>query len=1135
MFDFQQKLLIMKKLLLFIFLLTFSLGQSQTPAAGPSLSPARNAWDVKSQYGNENLVTPNPNAYATIPNIIFDSFGGSTIVGDVTLADDSKVKKYTGHSYSGISANSNVTGLFVANMTHLHIDVWSPDFASFKIKLEAMNGSNVELEVPGAKVQNSWNSYDIDLSTYAGVDLTNLKWIVPVTFGPNNTTLFIANVYFYRPATTQPPTIDPFTIAPQLVGSPNFTITPPVSNSNGAFSYTSSNTSVAQIVNGNEIQIMGAGSSTIIATQSADGGYGSGTASAVFIVTPDASQIPPARNPGYVVSMFTGTPTVYANAVNAIRAPWTAGTTLTTIPNGTNTCLQLDNFGYLGYITDGANFSVAGMSKLHVDIYLNAPLANMFIVLLAPNDNLYNTGPLVAGWNSLDITLATAFPAANLTNIYGIKFEKNIGAPATIFLDNIYFYLEANQPLLSNFSVPSQPFGSPNFTITPPTSNSNGAFTYTSSNTNVAQIVNGNQIQIMNGGSSIITANQAADGPFVAGTIAATFVATFPAPGPSPIPPARPAENVVSMFTGTPPVYANAVNSIRAPWSSGATTLTTIPNGTDTCLQIDNLGFMGYITDGANFSVVGKTKVHLDIYVNAPMANLFVFLLSNGDQLYNTGQLNAGWNSRDLTLATTFPGANLASIYGFKFEQNVGPPTQIYLDNIYFYVSNSEPTLTNFSIPTQPAGAPDFTITPPTSNSPGTFSYFSANTNVATIVNGNEIHIVGGGSSLITATQAAAGGFDAANISTTFVVTFAPPIASPIPPTRDANDVFSMFTGTPSVYANPVGFNMVRSDWTAATTLTTIPNGTNTCLKVDNFGYLGYVTNTEPVRFSVAGMTKLHVDIYLNEPTSNMMIFLLTNGDQLYNTGPLAAGWNPIDIDLSSFVGANLTNVYGFKFEQNVASPYQMYLDNIYFWKPSTKINLKLFVQGYYEGSGSMASVQNNQDFPDYSLPQNTNVEMITVELHDATTIALVASTTAMLHTDGTAVCTFPTAPSGSFYIAVKTRNTVQTWSKFPQTVGLTPLTYDFTSAASQAYDDNQIDLGSGVFGFISGDINSNGAQDDEINPTDYSEWESDSNAFLFGSYATDLNGDGEVNPTDYSIWEANANEFRFALYPTAP
>ena len=198
-------------------------------------------------------------------------------------------------------------------------------------------------------------------------------------------------------------------------------------------------------------------------------------------------------------------------------------------------------------------------------------------------------------------------------------------------------------------------------------------------------------------------------------------------------------------------------------------------------------------------------------------------------------------------------------------------------------------------------------------------------------------------------------------------------------------------------------------------------------------------------------------------------------------------------------------------------------------------VNLKLFIEGYYLGGGLMTTVQNNQDFPDYLLPPNTNVENITVELRDGVSTALVASTTAMLKTDGTAVCTFPTAPSGSFYIAVKTRNTVQTWSKLPQTVGPVPLSYDFSTAATKAFDDNQAAIGGGVYGFFSGDINSNGAQDDEIGPSDYSEWEANANALLFGSYPTDLNGDGEVGPTDYSIWETNANNFVFALYPSAP
>ena len=195
-------------------------------------------------------------------------------------------------------------------------------------------------------------------------------------------------------------------------------------------------------------------------------------------------------------------------------------------------------------------------------------------------------------------------------------------------------------------------------------------------------------------------------------------------------------------------------------------------------------------------------------------------------------------------------------------------------------------------------------------------------------------------------------------------------------------------------------------------------------------------------------------------------------------------------------------------------------------------INLKLFVEGYYLGGGFMNTVQNNQDYPDYLLPPNTNVENVTVELHKATSpYALVATATTMLKTDGTAISTFPTTPSGSYYIAVKTKSAVQTWSALPQTVDAVPLDYDFTTSASQAFFDNMKEVETGVWAFFSGDIL--GAQDDEVNPTDYSVWEADANGLLFGSYPTDLNGDGEVNPTDYSIWEANANGFVFGLYPT--
>ena len=190
----------------------------------------------------------------------------------------------------------------------------------------------------------------------------------------------------------------------------------------------------------------------------------------------------------------------------------------------------------------------------------------------------------------------------------------------------------------------------------------------------------------------------------------------------------------------------------------------------------------------------------------------------------------------------------------------------------------------------------------------------------------------------------------------------------------------------------------------------------------------------------------------------------------------------------------------------------------------SSVVNLKMFVEGYYTGSGTMASVKNNQDY----VSSTTEVEELTVELHDATTYALVATTTATLNTDGTMICTFSSAPSGSFYIAVKGSNLVQTWSADPQTVGGTPLSYDFTTSASQAYSDNMKEVETGVWAFYSGDIN----QDEVVDGSDSTDVINDVENFAFGVLATDLNGDGVVDGTDTTFLINNVENFIFSSHP---
>jgi len=188
-------------------------------------------------------------------------------------------------------------------------------------------------------------------------------------------------------------------------------------------------------------------------------------------------------------------------------------------------------------------------------------------------------------------------------------------------------------------------------------------------------------------------------------------------------------------------------------------------------------------------------------------------------------------------------------------------------------------------------------------------------------------------------------------------------------------------------------------------------------------------------------------------------------------------------------------------------------------------LNLKLFIEGYYDGASTMRPVLNNQD----GVSPLTDVENITVELHNPTAPYAIAGTaTTMLKTDGTATCRFPTTPSGSYFIAVKTNNAVQTWSKTPQLIGRFPLNYDFSTSADKAYDDNLLNLGGGIFGFYSGDIN----QDDSVDGSDATDLDIDIFNSEYGVRATDLNGDGSVDGTDATFFTNNSFNSIFSSYP---
>ncbi|MBL7772267.1 MAG: hypothetical protein JNM95_05385 [Chitinophagaceae bacterium] len=178
------------------------------------------------------------------------------------------------------------------------------------------------------------------------------------------------------------------------------------------------------------------------------------------------------------------------------------------------------------------------------------------------------------------------------------------------------------------------------------------------------------------------------------------------------------------------------------------------------------------------------------------------------------------------------------------------------------------------------------------------------------------------------------------------------------------------------------------------------------------------------------------------------------------------------------------------------------------------KLDLKTFLEGYYLGGGLMQPVLLNTGIPGASATQCDSIE---VSLHESTfPYTSIKSIQTVLNTDGTVLCSFGT--TGTYYVVIKFRNGLETWSANPIAITVSGGLYDFSSAVNKAFGDNQLEIEPGVFAIYSGDIN----QDGSIDAFDYLLLEPEIVQGNFGYLITDLNGDGVVDAFDFLVMDDN-------------
>lgn len=227
-----------------------------------------------------------------------------------------------------------------------------------------------------------------------------------------------------------------------------------------------------------------------------------------------------------------------------------------------------------------------------------------------------------------------------------------------------------------------------------------------------------------------------------------------------------------------------------------------------------------------------------------------------------------------------------------------------------------------------------------------------------------------------------------------------------------------------------------------------------------------------------------------------------------------------VTLDFSSGATAGRLGVYGTNLcGEGAASGVDLTLAS------KTLTMSSLLLEALYSGAGLMRQAW-NETGPQY--PAGV-ADHITVELHDATVYSTVVWSLpgVALSTAGTATLNVPASYSGSYYITVRHRNSIETASAQPLSFAGSSISHSF-GATSGAYGGNLKLSADGRYMIFGGDAN----QDGTVDTGDYSPVVNDASRYTRGYIYTDIDGNGSVDTGDYSIMVNNATRYVRTIHP---
>lgn len=330
---------------------------------------------------------------------------------------------------------------------------------------------------------------------------------------------------YVRPGT---PKVGPWADQSVAMTAGTFTVTPPVSTSNGSWTYVSSDPSVVSI-SGTTATINDGGEVTITASQGATSSWLAASASkkvTITALTPTVTTIPNVSLSVNGISNFE-----LKNPTSNSAGTWTytssnpgviavVGNKFTAVAPGsvTITAKQARSGAYRSYTTtfkiDVVAISAGITTGGFIDTNVNLGAGEKPFSLYTPMSEspgaweVTSSDPAVVRVNNISATNEIAMTALKAGSVTLTAVQRATGTYAQSAPFKVTVTVKGT-PIVTAPALIERVAGDPAVTLKAPASPSDGAWSYTSSNPAVASVV-GNVMTIGNAGSATIVATQAA-------------------------------------------------------------------------------------------------------------------------------------------------------------------------------------------------------------------------------------------------------------------------------------------------------------------------------------------------------------------------------------------------------------------------------------------------------------------------------------------------------------------------------------------------------------------------------------------------------------------------------------------------